>query len=154
MRSPKTERHAGRESRVIPLFAELRKLFEARFDEAEPGDHVLPPYCRADKSKVTTMLTSAIKRAGLTKWPRLWHSLRATRQTELSAKFPAHVCSAWLGNSLAIAEKHYMMVTPDHFAEATRNATQPVSDTPSHDATNEGATNGETLDSLPVADGV
>ena len=34
---PKTECHAGRESRMLPLFPELRPHLEAVFDEAEPG---------------------------------------------------------------------------------------------------------------------
>ena len=35
--SPKTACHAGRESRMLPLFPELRPHLEAVFDEAEPG---------------------------------------------------------------------------------------------------------------------
>ena len=35
--SPKTEKHQGRESRVVPLFPELRAYLERAFDEAEPG---------------------------------------------------------------------------------------------------------------------
>ena len=35
--SPKTECHAGRESRMLPLFPELRPYLEAVFDAAEPG---------------------------------------------------------------------------------------------------------------------
>ena len=129
--SPKTERHEGRESRWIPIFPELMPLLEARFIEAAEGEqHILPKYCRADNSKATTNLASAIKRAGVDAWPRLWHSLRATRQSELAKKYPAHVVSAWLGNSMKVAEKHYLMVSDDQFAEATQNPMQPVSDTP------------------------
>ena len=29
-----------------------------------------------------------IKRAGLSVWPRTWHNLRATRQTELASDYP------------------------------------------------------------------
>ncbi len=40
--SPKTACHAGRESRMLPLFPELRPHLEAVFDEAEPGTiHVI-----------------------------------------------------------------------------------------------------------------
>jgi hypothetical protein len=44
-----------------------------------------------------------IKRAGLKPWPKLWHNLRITRQTELAATFPIHVVCEWLGNSTLIA---------------------------------------------------
>ncbi len=137
VRSPKTERHAGRETRWVPLFPEIVTLLEARFDEAEPGDHVLPTYYKADKSKVTTMLASAIKRAGVEKWPRLWHSLRATRQSELAELYPAHVVSKWLGNSEKIAERHYLMVSDEHFARATQNTTQTPSATARQSETTE-----------------
>jgi integrase len=40
--SPKTACHAGRESRMLPLFPELRPHLEAIFDEAKPGTiHVI-----------------------------------------------------------------------------------------------------------------
>jgi hypothetical protein len=55
--------------------------------------------------------------------------LRATRQTELEREFPSHVVCSWLGNTKATADKHYLMVTDDHFAQAAQNAAQraPVS---------------------------
>jgi len=37
VRSPKTEHHEGGESRVVPIFPELRPYLEAVFDQAEPG---------------------------------------------------------------------------------------------------------------------
>jgi len=37
VRSPKTEHHPGGESRIIPLFPELRLHLEQAFDQAEPG---------------------------------------------------------------------------------------------------------------------
>ena len=36
----------------------------------------------------------------------------------------AHVAPAWLGNSVAVAVKHYLQVTEDHFKQATKKATQ------------------------------
>ena len=78
--SPKAERHEGKEARWIPLFPELLTLLEKRFDEAGPGEKfILPSYHHASSFRATTMLRGAIKRAGLEPWPRLYHSLRATR---------------------------------------------------------------------------
>lgn len=126
--SPKTERHEGKGFRWIPLFPELAKLLEERFDDAEAGEEwILPSYHHASSFKATTMLRNAIKLAGLEPWPRLFHSLRATRQSELAELYPAHVVSAWIGNSVKVAEKHYLMVNDGHFAKATRNATQSAS---------------------------
>lgn len=38
-------------------------------------------------------------------------------------KFPLHVACAWIGNSQAIAAKHYLQVTDDHFEKAIASAT-------------------------------
>ena len=51
-------------------------------------------------------------------WPRLWHNMRVTRQTELEDRFPSHVVCAWLGNSKPVASKHYLKVTAEHFKKA------------------------------------
>ena len=64
------------------------------------------------------MFGKIIKRAGLVAWPRAWHNLRSSRQTELTETFPSHVVTAWLGNSERIAEKHYLQVLDSHFDKA------------------------------------
>jgi hypothetical protein len=51
-------------------------------------------------------------------WPRLFHSMRASRQTELQREFPLHVVCSWLGNSPRIAQQSYLLVTEDDFAKA------------------------------------
>jgi hypothetical protein len=62
-----------------------------------------------------------IRRAGLTPWPRVFHNLRASRQTELAAEYPLHVVCSWIGNSAAIAAKHYLTVREDDFQRAAQN---------------------------------
>jgi hypothetical protein len=59
-----------------------------------------------------------LRRAGVWGWPRLFHSMRASRQTELQREFPLHVVCAWLGNSPRIAQQSYLLVTEDDFARA------------------------------------
>ncbi len=66
-----------------------------------------------------TTFEKIVKRAGLTPWPRLFHNLRSSWQTELAERFPSHVVCDWLGNSEDIARKHYYQITDAHFAEAT-----------------------------------
>jgi hypothetical protein len=65
-----------------------------------------------------TTFLKIIKRAGLAPWERLFHNLRSSRQTELAETFPAHVVCDWLGNSEAVAMKHYLQTTDDHFSRA------------------------------------
>jgi integrase len=116
--SPKTEHIEGKESRVIPLFPELRKALLEMFEQAPEGtEHVISTYRDVNKN-FRTRFERIIKRAGLTPWPKLFHNLRATRQTELEETFPSHVVCAWIGNSEDVARKHYLQVTDSHFAKA------------------------------------
>ena len=59
-----------------------------------------------------------IRWAGLKPWPRLFHNLRASRETELAERFPIHMVTAWLGNTPDIARKHYLQTTDEHFQRA------------------------------------
>jgi integrase len=124
VRSPKTEHHTGGGSRVIPMFPELRPHLEAAFDEAEAGTEFVITRYRDTNSNLRTQLLRILRRAGVQPWPKLFHNMRATRQTELTAQFPLHVVCDWLGNSAPIADKHYLQVTDQHYAEATKNPTQ------------------------------
>ncbi|WP_145383180.1 N-terminal phage integrase SAM-like domain-containing protein [Botrimarina mediterranea] len=119
VRSPKTEHHKGHDCRHVPIFPELvAPLLEAQ-EAAEPGEPLLLPFLvgRTDAS-LRKPLLAAIKRAGLKTWPRLWHNLRATRQTELEQHHPTHVVCAWMGNSQQVANRHYLMVTDGDFEKA------------------------------------
>ncbi len=118
--SPKTEHIEGRASRTIPLFPELRKALLVVFEEApEGGEYVITRY-RQPNSNLRTHLQRIIQRAGLESWPKLFHNLRATRQTELAEIFPAHVVCTWLGNTEDVAKAHYLQVTDNHFAKALK----------------------------------
>lgn len=112
----KTAHHDAKGVRVVPLFPELRPHLEAVYDLAPDGTrHVI---ARRRNANHRTMMQKIIKRAGLQPWPRLFHNLRASRQTELENEFPTHVVCAWLGNSPAVARKHYLQVTDEHFSQA------------------------------------
>ena len=69
-------------------------------------------------SNLRTEMTRLLRRAGVSGWPRLLHSMRASRQTELQREFPLHVVCSWLGNSPRIAQQSYLLVTEDDFAKA------------------------------------
>ena len=125
--SPKTEHHPGKDSRVIPLFPELRAILEEAFEAAPDGVVYVvdEKYRKAAMGKsgwrncnLRTTFEKIVQRAGLTPWPRLFHNLRASRQTELAERFPSHVVCDWLGNSEDIARKHYYQTTTEHFAQA------------------------------------
>ena len=124
VRSPKTERHAGHESRIVPLFPELAPFLEAVFDEARPGAvHVIEQH-RIAAGNLRTQMMRIVRRAGLKTWPRIFHNMRSSRQTELEEQFPTHVVCKWIDNSALIAHKHYLQVRETDFEKAVRNPVQ------------------------------
>ncbi len=123
--SPKTEHHRGGESRVMPIFPEVREYLEEVFDQAAVGtEHVITRY-RHTNSNLRTQLHRIVRRAGLEPWPKTFHNLRATRQTELANHFPTHVVCKWIGNTAAVAAEHYLQITDEHFEQA-KNVGQKV----------------------------
>jgi hypothetical protein len=52
-------------------------------------------------------------------WPRLWPSMRASCETDLARQFPLAVVAKWLGNTQAVAMRHYVDVTDADFERAT-----------------------------------
>ena len=137
--SPKTEHHAGKGSRLVPIFPELRPYLDDAWDAAEKGqEHVVPTRYR-DAARgpegwrncnLRTQFERIIKRAGLEPWPRLFHNLRASRETELAERHPVHVVTAWLGNTPRIAMKHYLQVTESDFEKAVQNPVHGAYDSP------------------------
>jgi len=123
--APKTEHREGHGTRWVPIFPELAELFDQRWQEAEPGDKlVLPFMATRTAGTFSRRVARAVVFAGVKPWPRLFHSMRSTRQTELADRFPIHTVCAWIGNSEAVATKHYLQTTEAHFAEAAHNAAQ------------------------------
>lgn len=131
VRSPKTEHHGdANASRVIPIFAELRPYLQAVWDEVTSAEDFDPQTTRLSELPVITRYRHAnanlrtqferiIKRAGLKPWPKLFHNLRATRQTELAASHPIHVVCEWIGNKQAVAMEHYLRPRDEDWAKAT-----------------------------------
>lgn len=117
--SPKTEHHAGKDSRVIPLFPELIPYLDECYELTE-SEFVISRY-RSSEKNFRTRLERIQKRAKVPQWPKPFHNMRASRETELCNDFPEHVVCAWLGNSVKVARKSYLQVTDDHFQKAVRN---------------------------------
>jgi integrase len=125
--SPKTQHLAGRSYRVIPLFPTVRPFLEAAWDKAPEGaEYVIPEEYRRraqgpagwGNANLRTTLEKIVRRAGLEPWPRLWHSMRASCETDLARQFPLAVVAKWLGNTQAVAMRHYVDVTDADFERA------------------------------------
>ncbi len=124
IRSPKTEHYEGKAERVMPIFPELRPYLEEVYDQAPDGTEFVITRYRDRNCNLRTQLERIIRRAGLKQWPKIFQNLRATRETELTERFPIHVVCEWLGNSVAVATKHYLQTTDDHFAQAIAEETK------------------------------
>ena len=122
--SPKTEHHEGKAFRWLPIFPELRPHLDAAYHNAPDGAEFVIAGHRDGKANLRTRMEKIIRRAGLEPWPKLFQNLRATRETELAESYPMHVVCAWIGNTQAIAAKHYLQVTDEHFQKAAQNAAQ------------------------------
>ncbi len=126
---PKMEHHKGRGVRVCPLFPELRRVLEkARAEAPQDAEFVVDAQAYRDAAKGgngwssanlrTQFIKSVLKKAKVEPWVRLFHSMRASRQTELLHEYPIHVVCRWLGNSPEVARKHYALTTEEDFAKA------------------------------------
>ena len=124
--SPKTEGHAGKSGRWVPIFPELRPHLEEAWERAPEGAQYVVSHGRRQGGDVNlrTGLRRIILKAGLKPWPRLWQNLRASRETELAETFPLHVVCEWIGNSARVAAKHYLQVTEADYGRAATAAGQ------------------------------
>src|SRR5262245_16562579 len=129
--SPKTDRYDGKGTRTIPLFADLRPYLEEAFELGTPGQiHVVGGGHLAKANGPTgwkncnlrTAFEKLVTRAGLEPWPRLFHNLRSSRETELLEEFPVHVVALWMGHDAKVSLKHYAQTTEDHFDRAAGGA--------------------------------
>lgn len=122
VRSCKTEHHEGKESRTIPLFPEILPHLREVFEQADPGRCVITRYRKAN-CNLRTQLLRILRRAGVSPWPRLFQNMRSSRETELAETYPLHVVTAWLGNSKAIAARHYLQLRDSDFERAIQAPT-------------------------------
>ena len=109
----KTEHHANEGIRTVPMFPELKPLFQDAFDEAKEGTVYCLERYRGQWSNVGTHMRRIIKRAGFEPWPKLFQNCRSTRETELFKATGGNVKAVceWIGNSPQVALKHYAQVT-------------------------------------------
>ncbi len=151
VRSPKTG------LRWVPIFPELRPHLEEAFDRAEPGAVHIITRTRDASANWRTTFSKIILRAGLLPWEKPFQNLRASRETELAKDFPLHVATSWIGNSVAVAAKHYLQVTDADFAKAVKGdadsdarATQKTTQTAADRKRPEWSELGESLENKPL----
>lgn len=103
--------------RFAPLFPEIRAALAEAFEAAPDGAEFCVGRYRAVEN-LRTQFGRILERAGVVPWPKPFVNLRSTRRTELQERFPDHVVNKWLGHSGAVAAKHYLQVTDEHWERA------------------------------------
>jgi integrase len=108
-------------TRTVPLFPEVDGVVEhwRRFaDDLAPVGDTFP-----DRRILTRSITDLARATGTDPWPRLWHNLRASRESELLERYPTKDVLLWIGNSEAVAMKHYALTRDETFARAASEPT-------------------------------
>ena len=105
----------------------LRPILDEPFEIVEDkSEYLVPaPQCHAaanttvgwKNANLRSEMTRLLRRAGASGWPRLFHSMRTSRQTELQREFPLHGVCSLLSNSQRIAQENHR-VTEEGFAKA------------------------------------
>jgi integrase len=135
--SPKTEHLEGRAYRVVPIFAALRPHLEDAHELAAPGEVYVVGGKQGDgyrtaaqrpggwmNANLRTTFEKLIRRVALQPWPRLFHNLRASCETDLMQNHAIHVVTAWIGNTPKIAIGHYLQTLDADFEKAVRGGAE------------------------------
>ena len=110
VKSTKTERYEGKESREVPLFPELRVELERLFqDTSSEGKELVINRYRPGQNLGTTF-SDIVQKAGLEPIPRPFDNMRASRSTEVYAEHGAFLESKWIGHSSKIAKNCYLQI--------------------------------------------
>ncbi len=112
----KRSRRSGRAPptrRVCPMFTELVPYLESIWN---PESKLLLP--NASRGGGFAKRIRKVRESLDLYWPRLNHSLRATRETELITQFGIHAASTWIGNSPEVARRNYELIDDATWAKA------------------------------------
>ncbi len=101
--------HKTPAERICPIFPELRPHLVRSRRAARDGVELVQTTFRLEQN-IAPAIEAVTRRAGIALWQKPMQNLRASRETELMARFPQKDVTSWLGNSPRIANKHYAMV--------------------------------------------
>jgi integrase len=126
---PKKAHIDGQQTRVIPIFPELRPFLEKAFEEAAEGEEYVVPMAR-QSTNLGTHARRIIKKASVSVWPKVFTNLRASIEKELMQQEPSYKVQAWIGHTDAVARGHYLKVNDEDYVRAAGKAAQ----NPAHSA--------------------
>jgi integrase len=121
LQSPKTA-CKGKPDRLVPIFKELNELLLQQCSKVvEDGGEYVFPELRKHTNTATTA-AKMVRAAGFESWPKFWNSLRASRETDLMDSHGLRLACAWIGNTPAVAIKHYALMRKSDYIDAGRKS--------------------------------
>ncbi len=124
VRSPKTTHHIGHDQRTVPMFPELKPLFQDAYDQAAEGAvYCVNRYKGGKEVNLREQFERILSRSKIAVWQKPFQNCRSTRESELfritNGNIKA-VCS-WIGNSPEIALKHYAQLQESDLRQAAES---------------------------------
>ena len=118
--SGKTEHHVGKVTRHVPIFDSIREVLWPQYVKGvDPEDFVIQnPNYRNPKANLRTQFKRIAEDAGVTPWPKPFHNMRATRETELIEQNDIATACEMIGNCEMVALLHYQMTRPKFLSSA------------------------------------
>ena len=111
--------------REIPLSPELLKPLLEVQELADDGEEfVIARRRKTTDANLWRRFGHVVTKAGFEPWPKIYHKLRPSRQSELEDQFPSHVVCQWPGNSQEVARDHYLQTLDSHFETALNSCVQ------------------------------
>jgi integrase len=95
-------------TRIVPITEDLHDILRDAYDAAPEGT-VKVVSLGSHRSNLHRGLEKIITRAGLAPWDDLFQTLRCCAETDFARKYPQHEVSRWIGHSIRVSEKHYLM---------------------------------------------
>jgi len=122
----KLEHLPNRAYRAVPLFPLVKKRLDPVWQAAEAGSEFVLQRLRPRTNgkydwlavNLRNKLRRIVRRAGIAPWPRLFHALRSSCESDLVRAFPLPVVAKWLGNTPVVAMNHYVDATDVDFQRA------------------------------------
>ena len=111
--APKTD-----STRMVPIVGALLTLLQDAYDAAPEGATEIVTLSR---NNLHRGFQAIVKRSGVAEWDDLFQALRRSCESDLAKRHPQHAVSQWIGHSMKVSERHYLMVGDDLFDAAAND---------------------------------
>jgi integrase len=135
LKSPKTEHHEGKSERMVPIFPELVSLLLSQSESVPTGTVYVFPTLRRHANLATTA-KKMVTAAGYASWSKFWNSMRASRETDLMDLYGLRKACAWIGNSPAVAMKHYALLRKSDYTDLGSESAEKSAESPARTGEN------------------